>query len=146
MSPAFDAAAIEAERTRRQPGITWAIYRDRLPSARAVPAGWKLVQEGADGRAYRSIAGGHATVIESVGREADGQVWHHVSLGRKDRRPTWDELAAVKEAFVGNRYAYIVFPPRARYVNLHPNVLHVFSCLEGPEGRRLPEFSVGGSV
>lgn len=48
----------------------------------------------------------------------------------------------MKEIFVGDRYAYAVWPPSDRYVNLQPNVLHLWAPWwpESVDGV-LPEFS-----
>ena len=144
----LDTAAVRRVSAERHASGIWAEYRHRLPSAAGPPPGWRLVQRGADGAAYVLAAGRHMSVIESVAREADGRVWHHVSIGRKDRDPTWQELIAAKVAFVGDRFAYLVAPPRRYYVSIHPHVLHWFSCLDAqPDGAVLPEFSAGtGSI
>jgi hypothetical protein len=139
-------AAIDADVQRlqrvRDAGLVWARFRDRLPTAAGPPAGWRLLQRGGDGAAYRLAAGGHMTVIESVAKEVDGRAWHHVSLARRDRDPTWRECIAVKEAFIGlDEEAYMVGPPAARYVNLGDHVLHWWHCLDVPEGAVLPDFS-----
>lgn len=136
----------------RDAAAVWARYRDRLPSASspaAAPPAWHLIQSGAGGAAYRLAAGGHMTVVESVCREADGRAWHHVSVGRRDRDPTWRELIAVKEAFIGpDEEAYLVGPPASRYVNLAGHVLHWWHCLDAPGGCVLPAFEaqVGGGL
>lgn len=73
--------------------------------------------------------------------------WHHVSLSRGGARgapPAHEELCFVRDQFVTpERECYQVFPPSARYVNLHPGVLHLWHCLEpkhGAHGRVLPQF------
>ena len=46
-----------------------------------------------------------------------------------------------KELFVGrDEFAYQVIPPRDQHVNIHPNVLHLWSCLDGSP---LPDFTRG---
>lgn len=136
-------AKTEADALARGSWATWEAQKHLLPATRAVPAGWKLVREGRDGRAFLS-AGRHMSVIESVAREDDGRVWHHVSMARRDRDPHWEELRAVKEAFIGDREAYLVLPPRARYVNQHAHCLHLWSCLSAPDGVVLPDFAAFG--
>jgi hypothetical protein len=105
---------------------------------RLVHPEWRLVQRGEDGAAYQHRSR-PMTMIWSVGREDDGRLWQHMSVSHRDRTPTWEELVAVKEWLMGtDTYAYQVAPPRGVCVNLHPNVLHLFRCLDGPV---LPEFS-----
>jgi hypothetical protein len=125
----------------RQAEASWAALRDRLPSAAGPPPGWRRIVAGADGAAYRLAAGGHLSVIESVCREADGRRWHHVSVARRDRDPTWAELLDVKRAFIGpDEEAYLVAPPEGRYVNLYRHCLHWWHCLDAPGGAVLPAF------
>lgn len=111
-----------------------------LAAPRIAHPDWRLVERREDGAAY--VNRRHPmTLICSIARESDGRLWEHISLAHRDRTPRWEELVAVKEWLVGTTtYAYQVVPPRAVYVNLHPNVLHLFRCLED-DGRQLPEFS-----
>jgi hypothetical protein len=69
--------------------------------------------------------------------EHDGRVWRHlsVSCATPPRVPDWRELGYLKELFLGDEKAVMVFPRKAEYVNDHPHVLHLFS---GPDG--LPDF------
>lgn len=88
--------------------------------------------------------GGGVRVICSARTEADGKRWLHVSCGHRDRLPTWDELVTVKETFIGReRLAIQVIPRRSEHVNTHPNVLHLWSCLDGDP---TPDFRVNGEV
>jgi hypothetical protein len=104
---------------------------------------WELVARSEDGAAYRHRRRPF-TLIYSVAIESDGHVWIHLSMAHRDRTPTWVELMEAKDWLVGtDRYAYQVAPPRSVYVNINPNVLHLFACLDmdTPDGRILPEFS-----
>jgi hypothetical protein len=108
-----------------------------------VPAGWRMVRDGLDGAAYRHHDGRAA--ILSGNREGDGRRWLHLSVSRASRLPSWADLTDARDAFLPpDRYAYQVFPPRPLWVNLNPNVLHLWCPLDG--GPPLPEFSavVGG--
>lgn len=107
-----------------------------------VPRGWRLLEDGLDGGCYRH-ANGLAAIVSGA-READGRRWLHLSLSRKDRLPTWDDLRAAKEAFLGDRYAVQVLPPRRLYVNINPRVLHLFALADPADPWPLPEFSLGG--
>ena len=58
---------------------------------------------------------------------SDGAGWEHVSVSRKDRCPTWDEMCQVKALFWGDQDCVVQFhPPRSEYVNNHPNCLHLW--------------------
>ncbi len=58
---------------------------------------------------------------------SDGMGWEHVSVSRKDRCPTWDEMCQVKALFWEPQDCVIQFhPPASEYVNLHPFCLHLW--------------------
>lgn len=69
----------------------------------------------------------------------DGQLWGHLSVCAQQpkRVPSWAELRWCKEYFLGDRKAVQILPPRAEYVNIHPNVLHLYAALEADP---LPDF------
>lgn len=70
---------------------------------------------------------------------SDGEGWEHVSVSLagvmqliKDRRrtPTWEEMCYVKRQFWQPEETVVEYhPPRSRYVNNHPYVLHLFRPL-----------------
>ena len=98
---------------------------------------WTLDHQGQDGDMLKHDSG--LRVIVSFAEEEDGKVWLHLSASHKNRVPSHDEMVKLKDLFIGdNRYAYTVLPPKKFYVNLHPNVLHLWSRCDGPV---LPEFS-----
>lgn len=105
-----------------------------------LPASWRLIRATADGAAYQNQG---LRVIASVARELDGRLWLHVSCSRGSRIPSWEDLGSVKDTFIGDRYAYQVFPTRAKYVNINPYVLHLWAPLEGDQP--LPDFTQGGA-
>lgn len=90
------------------------------------PRGWELVGAQRDGERWRH-RGTRLLAMWSLALEADGRPWLHLSCSSPQRPPMHDELATVKEIFVGDRYAYAVWPPSDRYVNLQPNVLHLWA-------------------
>jgi hypothetical protein len=94
-----------------------------------------------DGSAWRK---GPLRVIVTVGQELDNRTWVHVSCSVSDRLATWEELAEVKRAFIGDdKTAIQVLPPQSKYVNID-EVLHLFHCLDGDP---LPDFTHGtGSI
>lgn len=53
--------------------------------------------------------------------------WDHVSVSRRDRCPTWDEMHAVKRLFFDDDEAVMqLHPPAATWRNAHPYCLHLW--------------------
>jgi hypothetical protein len=105
------------------------------------PRGWELIMPCGDGYAVRQKDGGLRVIVDCE-IKADGSPWLHVSVSRKSWTPTHEDMALVKRDFIGDdRYAYAVFPPKTEYVNIHQHCLHLWSRLDLPDGRVLPEFS-----
>lgn len=77
-------------------------------------------------------------VVWSV-ENRDGDDWLHVSFSYKDKMPTYGDMVKVKNLFVGDRNAYMVFPTSATHVNTHKYCLHLWCNLTNPQP--LPEFS-----
>lgn len=70
------------------------------------------------------------TVIAS-----NGAGWEHVSVSRRDRTPTWEEMCQVKDIFWDEDDCVIQYhPPKSEYVNNHKNCLHLWR----PLGRNIP--------
>jgi hypothetical protein len=106
-----------------------------------LPVDWRKFGDfGPSGAAYQSPGGLRVIATESEhGDYADESVWLHVSVSRANQLPSYEDLVTVKEIFIGcDAKAIMVFPPRDKHVNIHPNCLHLFSCLTGDP---LPEFS-----
>lgn len=113
------------------------------PRTIRVPHPWKVVKELDDGAWYQNKPSRIAVLVSGC-IEADQRRWIHVSVSRPERHPSHEDLAFVKDHFIGpETYAYTVYPPRSKHVNIHPNCLHLWSPLDGPI---LPEFSgiIGG--
>jgi hypothetical protein len=99
---------------------------------------WKVRLRNEDG--YMASNDRH-TLIVSDAREDDGRIWRHFSLCGQGRLPTWSELVEAKEIFLGTEAKAIqVIPPRSQYVNIRPDVLHLFVCLDEDP---LPDFTGG---
>jgi len=111
---------------------------------RVLPPGWRLVPPYAwDGAKYERMIDG-TTVIMSGATELDGRRWLHVSLANPRRLPPYRDIVEVKELFIGRgKKAIQVFPPRAEHVNIHPNCLHLWHCVDGDP---LPDFTRGGKT
>ena len=73
---------------------------------------------------------GSAELWKSEG--LDGEPWDHVSVSKVDKPPTWEEMCYVKLLFFGDDECVVQFhPPKSQYVNLHPNVLHLWKLANG---------------
>jgi len=108
---------------------------------KVLPDKWRYVERREDGALYASNVD-RISVIESIAMELDGKRWHHVSVSRPDRLPDYDDLTFVKKHWIGDdKYAYFVFAPRAKHVNIDKHCLHLWCCLDGPV---LPDFTRGG--
>lgn len=62
---------------------------------------------------------------------SNGMGWEHVSVsvrqGKHVLTPNWEEMVYVKATFWGEEDCVIEYhPPKSDYVNLHPNVLHLW--------------------
>jgi hypothetical protein len=103
-------------------------------------AGFRLIEGNPKYQDGSKWLKGDLIVIASHSIERDGRPWLHVSLSRQGRIPSYDDITVVKQVFVGDdRLAVQVFPPKDEHVNINPNVLHLWACLDG---RPLPDFRV----
>lgn len=103
------------------------------------PKDWHFLQSWGDGHCFAHKNG--LRLIVDCEKKSDGRKWVHVSVSRKNYDPSHADMCMVKEAFLGTRYAYAVYPPREVYVNIHTHCLHLWALAEGEDGRVLPEFS-----
>lgn len=83
-------------------------------------------------------------IIANAAEYDDGREWLHVSVSRKSRVPSYDELTRIKRDFIGeDKKAVFVLLENKNHVNIHNYCLHLFYSAENP----LPEFSKGtGSI
>lgn len=112
---------------------------------RVLPAGWKRIPWENDdaGYVYENRSGGLIVLFTAI-REDDGRRWVHVSVSRRSRVPDYDDLCDVKRIFIGaDRKAIQIFPARVEHVNVHPNCLHLWACLDGDP---LPDFRKHGML
>jgi hypothetical protein len=130
----IDFEAIAAAQSGRRDVPGW-------EAPRVLPTSWREVERGPDGAKYMN-ANARLICILSCSVELDGRAWLHLSCSHAQRIPTWGELRVCKEQFLGDREAYSVVPPRARYVNIHNNVLHLFALLD-EQATALPDFTGG---
>lgn len=105
-----------------------------------LPAKWLLYATNEDGYSFVNKQENMGAIL-SWAKEQDGKMWLHFSLSCRKRIPFWDELVEAKEIFLGvESKAIQVIPPRSKYVNKNPYVLHLFMCLDGDN---LPDFTQG---
>ena len=79
-------------------------------------------------------------IIATAAVMDDGREWLHVSVSRKSRLPSYEEMTRIKRDFIGDdKKAISVLPEKKYHVNIHENCLHLFYSAENP----LPEFSGG---
>lgn len=124
----------ERRRNARLPEDWW---REFMPHV--LPFQWKYDAHSHASPGYLRRDG--LFVIMSATIEEDGKRWLHVSASRNGQLPSWSDLREMKDVFIGrDRYAYQVLPPPSHYVNFHPNVLHLWACLDGEP---LPDFTHG---
>ena len=131
--------------------ITEAQYREcvelSIKYAPAVlPVGWRKSFNPPPFQDQHVYESGHGlkVIFTADNLAGDGKIWLHVSLSRRSRIPTYEDMKEVKEIFVGrNRQALQIFPPESQHVNIHPYCLHLWCAIEG-DG--LPEFAKSGSI
>lgn len=109
-----------------------------------MPFGWDLIDEFGDGARFVRKRDHVMVIIDSGTEHSDGKRWYHLSVSTPTKVPTFEQLKDAKEAFLGDRYACQVFPPKRFYVNQNPNVLHLWSTED--EDWPLPEFGQYGTL
>ena len=79
----------------------------------------------------------HGQTVFAIASDAMG--WEHVSVSRRDRCPTWDEMCQVKELFWSSEDCVVQFhPPRSEYINNHPYCLHLWRPADGNQPLPMP--------
>lgn len=54
-----------------------------------------------------------------------------MSVSHPLRLPSWDEMRTARERMTPDRVTMaLILPPRAQYVNIHPNCLHLWQIKE----------------
>lgn len=94
-------------------------YRIQLPG---YPAG-------DSGNGFFMVKLRHGQTVKVIA--SNGLGWEHVSVSRKDRCPTWDEMCQVKDLFWSDDDCVVQYhPARSDYVNDHPNCLHLWRPID----------------
>lgn len=109
-----------------------------------MPDGWTLIDEHGNGGRWAHRGLGLIAIMDTNDEHGDGRTWYHLSVSQAKRVPNWEELKAAKEAFLGDRYAVQVFPPKRHWVNINPRVLHLWATDDGEWP--LPEFGRLGTL
>lgn len=100
-----------------------------------------------DVRKYYGGVGDHETGVFQVAGllviASSGMGWDHVSVSRRDRTPTWEEMARVKKMFFKDDETVMqLHVPISDHINCHPNCLHLWRPQE-QEIPRPPSVMVG---
>lgn len=91
------------------------------------PPGWKELPTMPMGRAFRKETSS-LTVLSSLDDMEDGVVALHVSVSRAKKLPTWEDLKAVKNVFMGPEVdAFHIIPAISDHVNLHNYTMHLWT-------------------
>lgn len=62
-----------------------------------------------------------------------GEPWEHVSVSARLGVPRWEEMCWIKDLFWGpDEWVIQYHPAAADYVNVHPNVLHLWKPVAVP--------------
>lgn len=76
---------------------------------------------------------------------SDGMGWEHVSVSRKSRMPSYEDLTRVKTIFWDEEDTVMqLFVPDSEHINCHPYCLHMWRPLE-EKIPRPPSIMVGPS-
>lgn len=99
-----------------------------LPEA---PKDWKYVGtaliDTGDCAVYQHKAS-TLSVLRSIDDLGDGRKTLHVSVSRKGKLPSWEDLRLCKTLFMGPDVdAYHVIPRATDYVNMNQNTMHLWA-------------------
>ena len=82
--------------------------------------GWTTIESRTQGFVLR-----HTSGLQVIATYGGG--WDHVSVSRKDRIPTWEEMCMVKDTLFSSDETVIQYhPAKSKYVNLHERCLHLW--------------------
>jgi hypothetical protein len=77
--------------------------------------------------------------------EHEGVEWLHASIAYDDRMPDYSDLGVLHRAVFGRRrWAYQVFAPADKHVNIHGYALHLWGRADGAPV--LPNFGEAGTI
>ena len=68
------------------------------------------------------------TVLRSIDDLGDGKLVLHVSVSRKGKQPTWEDLKRCKTLFMGPDVdAYHIIPRAGDHVNMNRHTMHLWT-------------------
>jgi hypothetical protein len=139
-SPEFQALAAKVS---GDPEVQAIASRDRAEQERMLRLRhWQLREAGSDGLGMWDRRG--VRLIHSLFREADGEVWAHLSVSRRDNTlPSWFEVKDVQWLLYPGRAGLVVVAPQDEHVSI-AEVAHVWTKLTGPPPT--PDFRKLGSI
>jgi len=76
---------------------------------------------------------------------SDGEGWEHVSisLAKEKRCPTWNEMCTIKKFFWNDEDLVVQYhPPKSKYINRNPKVLHLWRKANSNEFCELPPLAL----
>lgn len=77
--------------------------------------------------AYRHKASS-LSVLRSIDDLGDGKPVLHISVSRKSKLPSWEDLKLCKTLFMGPDVdAYHIIPRASDYVNMNQNTMHLWT-------------------
>lgn len=101
------------------------------------PDGWMLDRHDEESRIIISSA---PPPINS----GDMSDWLHASISRPNRMPAYEDLTMLHRAVWPDGWAYQVFAPPSKHINIHNFVLHLWGKPDG--SIQLPEFGAMGTI
>lgn len=67
----------------------------------------------------------------------EGVFFVHIALSRGSRKPSWEAVKVVKNAFLDEvSEVFHVLPEKTFYINLHPYCLHIWQPADEQRWRR----------
>jgi hypothetical protein len=74
----------------------------------------------------------------TLGNDSEDWVeWVHASISR-DTMPTYEDLKLLHKAVFKDKWAYQIFAPESRHINIHEHALHLFGRFDGLP--QIPDF------
>ncbi|MCP4896872.1 MAG: hypothetical protein GY906_07840 [bacterium] len=132
----------------RPKGVSTQAYGHARRTLMRLTKHWTLIEKKTDNIGTYGIVANNAVrgmlVIYSHAPYGEHE-WIHVSVSKREvgQLPTWTEMMYAKNQFIGDDIeAYMIAPPKSRYVSIHPSCLHWWACYSEPEGL-LPHFEEG---